>query len=88
MVNILGTKPESVGSAVRFISWNVRGMNGQIKRARIFTHMKRLNMEIVFLQETHLHIKDHVRLKKSWVGQIFHSNFNSKTRGTAILIHK
>ena len=32
--------------------------------------------------------KDHHRLKASWVGQNFHSNFSSKVRGTAILIHK
>lgn len=31
---------------------------------------------------------DHLRIRKSWVGQVFHSNFNSKARGTAILIHK
>lgn len=31
---------------------------------------------------------DHLRLHKPWVGQIFHSNFNSKSRGTAILIYK
>lgn len=29
-----------------------------------------------------------MRLRKPWIGQIFHSHFNSKARGTAILIHK
>lgn len=42
----------SGGSAVPFFSWNVRSMNGPVKRARIFTHLKRLHTEIAFLQET------------------------------------
>ena len=31
---------------------------------------------------------DQVRLRKNWVGQTFHSAFNTKARGAAILIHK
>ncbi len=58
------------------------------KIARIFAHLKLLKCEVVFLQETHLMVKDHIRLKKSWVGQIFHSSFNTRSRGTAIVIHK
>ena len=73
---------------VRFISWNVKGLNGPVKRARIFNHLKYLKCEIAFLQETHLLLKDQIRLRKAWVGHMFHSSFNSKTRGTAILIHK
>lgn len=30
---------------------------------------------------------DQLRLKRHWVGQIFHSSFNTKARGTAIIIH-
>lgn len=43
---------------------------------------------MVFIQETHLKNSDHQRLKRNWVGQIFHSRFNAKARGTAILINK
>ena len=78
----------SRGSAVKFTSWNVRGVNRPIKRTRIFTHLKRLHTEIAFLQETHLRVPDHSLLRKSWVGQVFHSNFSSRSRGTAIIIHK
>lgn len=31
---------------------------------------------------------DHTRLRKNWIGQIYHSTFQAKARGTAILIHK
>lgn len=76
------------GSAILFISWNVKGMNGPNKRACIFAHLKKLNTEIAFLQEIHLQIADHMRLRKPWIGQVFHFHFNSKARGTVILIHK
>lgn len=32
--------------------------------------------------------KDQIRLKCPWVAEVFHSNFNSKARGVAILIGK
>lgn len=72
--NINNVRAETGETSTRFISWNVKGMNGPNKRA------KRLNAEIIFLHQ--------VRLRKNWVGQSFHSNFNTKSRGTTILIHK
>ena len=76
------------GSAVCFVSWNVRGLNRPVKRTHIFTHLKRLNTEIAFLQETHLRTEDHKRLRKTLVGQVYHSSLNHRVRGAAIIIHK
>lgn len=59
-----------------------------VKKSKAFTQLKRLISNIVFLQETHLCINDHHRLYCPWVGQVFHSDFNSKARGVAILINK
>lgn len=84
----MGSKTVLGGSEVHFISWNVRGLNGPVKRTRVFSHLKRLNTEIAFLQETHLRSQDHSLLRKTWVGQAYHSNFSCRARGTAILIHK
>ena len=42
----------------------------------------------MFLQETHLIYIDHQKLCRPWIGQIFHSKFNLKTRGVAILVKK
>lgn len=81
MVNV--TSP-----TVRFVSWNIKGLGGAIKRCRVFSHLKRLKPDIVFLQETHMRNKDQVRLKCPWVAEVFHSSFNSKARGVAILISK
>lgn len=74
--------------SIRFTSWNVRGLGGPTKRARVFSHLKDMTTDIAFLQETHLRVCDHTRLRKPWVGQVFHSSFNSRSRGTAILLHK
>lgn len=51
-------------------------------------HLKHLGAQIIFLQETHLKVLDHVRLHKGWIGQVFHSSFNGRARGVTILINK
>lgn len=76
------------GCSVNFVSWNVKSLNHPVKRKKVFTHLKQLNIDIAFLQETHLRTIDHSRLKGGWAGQMYHSNFHSKARGTAILIDK
>lgn len=88
MANMPKSGAGGEGSAVRFISWNIKGLNGPVKQAKILAHLKNLKTDIAFLQETHLKRADHTRRRKSWIGQIFHSNFNTKSSGTAILIHK
>lgn len=73
---------------IRLMSWNVRGLGGPIKRTKVLSHLKSVKTVIAFLQETHLRLCNHTRLRKPWVGQVFHSNFNSCSRGTAIFLHK
>lgn len=76
------------GQAVRIISLNTGGLNVAVKRTKVMTHIKNLNADVMFLQETHLQKTEHRKLNRSWLDQIFHSQFNYKTRGTAILIRK
>lgn len=73
---------------VNVISWNVKGVNYNVKRKKVLSHLQHLEVGIAMLQETHLRNKDHVRIHRDWVGQVFHSKFDSKSRGAAILIHK
>ena len=75
-------------SLVQYTTWNCRGLNGAVKRGNVLAHLKSLGTDVAFLQETHLKNQDHNRLRRGWVGQIFHSHFNFKSRGTAILISK
>lgn len=62
----------------KIIFWNCKGLNRPIKRGNVLTHLKKLEMDIGFLQETHLRDQDHKRLRTKWIGQIFHSNFPVK----------
>ncbi|CDQ65045.1 unnamed protein product [Oncorhynchus mykiss] len=55
---------------------------------KVRAHLKALSSDIIFLQETHLKNNSHSRLKCRLVGQVYHSNFSAKTRGTAILVRK
>lgn len=76
------------GRAVRISSLNTGGLNAAIKCTKVMTHIKNLNADIMFLQETHLCNSDHRKLNRPWIELIFHSQFNVKSRGTAILIRK
>jgi len=78
----------SKGSGITFTSWNVRGLGHAIKRAKVFSHLKSLSADVMYLQETHIRPMRENMLKCSWVGHIFQSTFSSKTRGAAILILK
>lgn len=72
------------GRNVTFVSWNVRGLNNPVKRGKVFSHLKTLGLDIVFLQETHLKDKYTIR----WIENVYHSTFPAKTRGTAIMTKK
>ena len=73
-------------NTLNFISWNVRGLNHPVKRGRVFSHIKHLKANVVFLQETHIRNSDNSRLMMKWKGQHFHSSFQAKARGVSILI--
>lgn len=75
-------------NVLKLISWNVKGTGTATKLGRLMTHPNRLRGDVYFLQETHMLNRETVRLKKGWVGEVFHSTFNSKARGAAILIRR
>lgn len=41
------------------------------KRKRVYTYLKKLKPDIVYLQETHLTDSEHKKMKRDWVGQVF-----------------
>lgn len=73
---------------VQFATWNAKGLNSAVTRSWVLTRLKKLKVDIVFLQETHLRNQDHDYLHKGWVGQVYHSFFQFKSREVAILIGK
>ncbi len=88
------TRPNSSLSragSLSFVSWNVKGLNSSIKVNKVLNHLQSLNTMVfndVFLQETHLRPSEHNKLRRSWVGQLYHSTLTCKSRGTAIIILK
>ena len=70
------------------VSWNVKGLGHPIKRAKVFTHLRSLSSDFVFLQETHIRPSEQCHLRGTWVGHIFQSTFSSKAQGVAIVIKK
>lgn len=72
---------------IKLIGWNVKGLNSHVKSV-VFSNLTQLKANICFLQETHLKHSSHESLMRSWVGQMFHSGFYFKARGTALLINK
>ena len=73
---------------INFTTLNTKGLNHQVKRKKVFTHLAKMRTDIAFLTETLLLNKDHARLNRGGFSQIFHSRLNAKCRGTAILIHR
>lgn len=75
-------------NSVKFCTYNVKGIHHPIKRKKLLSFLKKDKVQIAFLQETHLIDKEHIKLKRDWVGQVYYSSFSSNSRGVAILIHK
>uniref|UniRef100_A0A3P8UB30 exodeoxyribonuclease III n=1 Tax=Amphiprion percula TaxID=161767 RepID=A0A3P8UB30_AMPPE len=75
-------------NTIKFCTFNVKGIHHPIKRKKILSFLKKDKIQIAFLQETHLVAKEHIKLKRDWVGQAYYSSFSSNSRGVAILIHK
>lgn len=71
------------------VSYNVKGLGSPIKRKKIISQLKKLHCSIAMIQETHMTEKEHLKLKREWVDQVFSSSFeSSRKRGVAIVLHK
>ncbi|KAF7704191.1 hypothetical protein HF521_021263, partial [Silurus meridionalis] len=75
-------------SIINICSWNVKGVQNPVKRKKILNYLKKEQIHIAFLQETHLTDSEHIQLKRDWVGQVYGSSFTSKSRGVVILVNK
>lgn len=76
------------GRNIKFVSWNVKGLNIPAKSGKILSHLQSLKGDICFLQETHLRSREISRIKKPWMGHLFHSRYSERARGAAIIIHR
>lgn len=74
---------------IKVISFNVNGVLNPIKRSKIFSKLKKDNVQIALLQETHLTQVEHSKRNRSGFKHVFSSAYRSgHKRGVAILISK
>lgn len=75
-------------SALKFLTWNIRGVESQVKKNKILNHLTQLQPDICLLQETHLAKSEDNKLLTSQFNHIFSANYNTKQRGVSVLINK
>ena len=68
-----------------FLSLNVRGLNDNKKRRKIFSWCKKQNTDIVFLQETYSTAEVENIWTNEWCNQIIFSHGTNHARGVPIL---
>ena len=71
---------------LRIASVNVRGLGEQHKRRDVLRYLKKMNFDIIFLQDTHLTAKKVPFFNALWKGKAYHSCYSHNSRGTSILI--
>ena len=70
----------------KFMSFNVRGLNGDRKRLSIFRYIKKQLVDICLLQETFSTIQVENKWRNEWGGSVIFNHGSNHSRGTMILI--
>ena len=79
-------KKMAMGTYISIITLNVNGLNSLTKEPRLAEWIKKQDLYICCLQETHFRPQDTYRLKVRGWKNIFHANRKQKKAGVAILI--
>lgn len=64
----------------KYVSLNMNGLNCPRKRKRIFTQLRKLNAEIICLQETHIRERDAHFLQDKKLGICFYAAEEQKKK--------
>ena len=75
----------AISTHLPIITLNVNGLNALNKRHRVADWIKKQDISICCLQETHFRPRDTYRLKVRGWKKIFHANGNQKKAGVPIL---
>ena len=74
---------------LKCISVNVRGLNTDEKRIKLYSWLNDINIDIAFLQETHYCVKNKVKINSRWFGKSIHCYTDSSySRGVSVLFKK
>lgn len=74
---------------LQIFSVNVRGLNSDEKRQKLYEWLKLSQCDVILLQETHFINKHELKYNAGWQGKIFHSfSDSSHSKGVSILFQK
>uniref|UniRef100_A0A3P9KGE1 Endonuclease/exonuclease/phosphatase domain-containing protein n=1 Tax=Oryzias latipes TaxID=8090 RepID=A0A3P9KGE1_ORYLA len=60
-----------------------------IKRKKVLGYLKFHDTGVAFIQETHFgNDKETLKMRRDWVGKVFHNSVSSKSRGVMTLLNK
>lgn len=73
--------PQLVGQTIRFLTWNVRGLNNHRKVRNVPAYLKHHSVDIALLQETHLPTDSKMLSQRVFQGSFHASGFTTHARG-------
>ena len=68
------------------MSFNVRGINSPYKWSKILDFLRRKNVDIAFLQETHLKPNDVSKMQNHFYKPVVAATDGTRTKGTMIVV--
>lgn len=75
-------------TVIKVSSFNVRGVNNDLKRVDVFEYLKKLGSNIYCLQDIHCGTQQINKFKNGWDGDMIIAHNTSNSRGVAILFNK
>lgn len=75
-----------MAASLKFLSWNVRGLNIPQKRMNTWETLQRYKIDVAMLQETHLLEMDILKMQSNSYRVVAFSSFSKKARGVLILV--
>ena len=76
----------SMNQDFKLISLNVKGLCNKRKRTGVFRWLKRVNMDIAFIQEAHCTKETEMVWDREWEGKVIYAHGTSNSRGCLILL--
>ena len=76
------------GTAIKILSWNVRGLGSKIKRGIVSQFIKRHDLDLILLQETHRKGTVFQAMDRKGYRMVAHAGYTTDARGVGILQKK
>ena len=71
---------------LKILSFNINGLNSPIKTSKSFNYLKKLNSDIICLQETHIKKSHEKLLDCKGLGRLYNASAEEKKRGVVVYI--